>query len=166
MMKTLCHLSLESLKVSKLDGYDHPIAPPLQRSSTFLPGVRVVVWPRRRKRPLSRTWVSRDWPLPPPPPSLALGGLVLTRFPPGLLRFSPASFLLLACWQSPGQAEEHRGGVRGANNLSFIHKHDFLYKSQVKRLLKYPNSNLRLMKQKRESLLRENNVSRSQSLFQ
>lgn len=81
---------------------------PLQRSSMFLPGGRFVVWPRRRKRPLSKTWVSRDWPLPPP--SLGLGCRTFTRFPPGLMRFSPTSFLRLTCWQSPGYTQEKEKG--------------------------------------------------------
>lgn len=96
------------------------MALPLQRSSMFLPGVRVVVWPRRTNRPLSRTWVNKDWPLPAV--SLTLGGLTLTRFPPALLRFSPASFLLLACWQATGR-NRGKDEVRGGKNLS--QNHDF-----------------------------------------
>lgn len=94
------HLRRESLKVSRLVGYDHPMELPLQRSSIFFPGVRLVLWPRRTKRPLSKTWVNRDWPFPPP--SFILGCLSLTRLPPGLMRFSPASFLRFTCWQAPG----------------------------------------------------------------
>lgn len=102
------HLRRESLKVSRLVGYDHPMELPLHRSSMFLPGVREVLWSRRTKRPLSKTWVNRDWPFPPP--SFSLGCLILTRFPPGLMRFSPASFLRLTCWQAPGYAEAQREG--------------------------------------------------------
>lgn len=87
---------------------------PLQRSSMFLPGAIVVVWPRRRKRPLSNTWVSRDWPFPPP--SFSLGWRTFTRFPPGLMRFSPTSFLRLACWQAPGYTESREGSKINKDN--------------------------------------------------
>lgn len=67
-----------------------------------------MLWPRRRKRPLSKTWVSKDWPLPTP--SFGFRGR-FTRFPPGLMRFSPISFLRFNCWQSPGYTEaKERGG--------------------------------------------------------
>lgn len=100
------HLRRESLKVSRFVGYDHPIELPLQRSSMFFPGVTVVLWPRRTKRPLSNTWVNRDWPFPPP--SFILGCLIFTRFPPGLMRFSPASFLRFTCWQAPKYTKAER----------------------------------------------------------
>lgn len=108
------HLRRESLKVSRYVGYDHPMLLPLQRSSMFFPGGRFVVCPKRRKRPLSKTWVSRDWPFPPA--SLGLGCRTFTRFPPGLMRFSPTSFLRLTCWQSPGYTQEKEKGGRGARN--------------------------------------------------
>lgn len=82
------------------------MALPLQRSSMFFPGVRVVLGPRRTKRPLSKTWVNRDWPLTPP--SFSLGCLIFTRFPPGRMRFSPTSFLRLICWQAPGNSQAQR----------------------------------------------------------
>lgn len=77
--------------------------PPLQRSSMFLPGVRMVLSPRRRKRPLSRTCVSSDWLLSFLP--FRLGRRILTRFPPGRVRISPTSFLLFNTWQAPAEAE-------------------------------------------------------------
>lgn len=95
---------------------------PLQRSSMGFPGVMVVVWPKRVKRPLSNTWVSRDWPFSAT--SFTFGYLSFTRFPPGLMRLSPMSFLFLSCWQEPESEQRCRKGGKytklsvGLQNLS------------------------------------------------
>lgn len=119
--------------MSKRVGYDHPIELPLQRSSMFFPGVRVVLWPRRRKRPLSKTWVNKVWPFPPPPFSLGCGCGIFSLF---RMRFSPMSFLLLTCWQAPGYTEAQRkeGRLEGKEHKYYKDKsqsHQLLYYGSI-----------------------------------
>lgn len=92
---------------------------PLQRSSMGFPGIMLVVWPKRVKRPLSNTWVSRDWPFTAT--SFTFGYLSFTRFPPGLMRLSPMSFLFLSCWQEP-ESEQRRRKEENTQNYLLVCK--------------------------------------------